>query len=337
MADKARLIDIARALNISTTTVSRALNNKSDISPKTKEAVLKLARELDYHPNSLAISLRKKQSLKSIGVVLPDVGHYFFSTVLKGIMKKAHLENYVVMVGESGENPDREEQIVEEFINYGVSGIIITPGRKSNHESLTGLLESKRVPLVLLDRTFPNYHGSFVLSNDFQGAVLATDHLLESGYRRIAHIGSLNKCSVGNQRYEGYLAALKKRGLRISKKLIKECETTTLIGGFNAAKDLFDLATPPDAIFTVTDDVAAGVLEFCADHGIRVPETLGVVGFSNSEISSILKPKLTTVEQKGEQMGEVAFEFFISSLNKQSELKQKTFDSKLIVRESSIR
>ncbi len=336
MSDKARLIDIARALNISTTTVSRALNNKSDINAKTKEAVLHLAKQLDYQPNKLAISLRKKMSFKSIGVILPNVGHYFFSTVLKGIMRNAHLNNHLVIVGESAESNSQEQKLVEEFVNYGVNGILIAPGRESKNEDITALLESKRTPYVLMDRIFPNYTGNYVLSDDFKGAEIATTHLIENGKRRIAHIGSLHNCSVGYQRFSGYLSALDNNGISKDDSIIRECLTTKMEEGYKATQELLALENPPDAIFTVTDDVAAGVLDYCHRHQIEVPKQLAVVGYSNSELSSIIKPKLTTIEQKGERMGELAFDFFFASYKDKETIHQKTFESKLIVRESSV-
>ena len=337
MREKARLIDIAKALNVSTTTVSRALNNKSDISPKTKEAVLSLARKLDYQPNNLAISLRKKRSFQSIGVILPNVGHYFFSTVLKGIMQKAHLNNYLVMVGESNANALEEEKLVEEFVNYGVNGILITPGKESNYTAISELLQTKRIPHVLIDRTFPNYNGNYVLSNDIEGAKLATNHLLDNGCQRIAYVGILDKCSVCLKRYSGYLSALKEYGIPTDTSIVIKFNEISHRAGFEAARELFSLENPPDSVFAVTDNVAAGVIDYCHVNGIDVPNQLAVVGFSNSEISSIVQPKLTTIEQKGEHMGELAFDYFYQSLVDKNAVMQKTFDLKLIVRESSVK
>ncbi len=337
MREKARLIDIAKALNISTTTVSRALNNKSDISPRTKEAVLSLARQLDYQPNPLAISLRKKRSFQSIGVILPNVGHYFFSTVLKGIMQKAHHNNYLVMVGESNANALEEEKLVEEFVNYGVNGILITPGKESNYTAISELLQNKRIPHVLIDRTFPNYNGNYVLSDDFEGAKLAMNHLLDNGCKRIAYIGILEKCSVCLKRYSGYVSALEEHGIQKDSSMVIEFKEISHKTGFEAAKQLFSLDDPPDSVFAVTDNVAAGVIDYCHLNGIEVPNQLSVVGFSNSEISSIVQPKLTTIEQKGEHMGELAFEYFYQSLVDKDAVMQKTFDLKLIIRESSVK
>jgi LacI family transcriptional regulator len=334
MSDKARIIDIAKALNISIATVSRALNNKSDVSLKTKESVLKLAKQLDYKPNNLAISLRKKKSFKSIGVILPNVGHYFFSTVLKGIMNNAHLKNHLVIVGESAESESEEYKLVEEFVNYGVNGILMAPGRESKHEQITELLKTKRIPLILMDRIFPEYNGHYVLSNDRQGAEIATTHLIQKGNKRIAHIGTLDNCSVGHQRYAGYLAALKKYDIKEDESLVQKFEITNVEAGYTATKRLFALENPPDAIFAITDDVAAGAIDFCNDNNINVPKELAIIGFSNSELSSIVKPKLTTIEQNGERMGELAFDYFFQSYKDKQTVRQKIFESKLIVRES---
>jgi len=336
MAKDARLIDIANALNISITTVSRALNDKDDISQKTKAAVLEVAEMLDYKPNRLAISLRKKKVFNVIGVVLPNVDHYFFSTVLKGVMSKAHLNNYLVIVGESSQDNQKEKEILDEFISYGVSGILIAPTKYSSFEANFAYLKQQRVPCIFMDRTYDDHDTSFVRSDDYQGAFLAVTHLIEMGYQRIAHIKSSDGWSIGTERARGYLQALKDHELAYPSEFIKSSDTATKEDGYKLTAEYFNMDTPPDAIFTVNDDVAAGVYEYAHQHQIDIPTQLGVVGFSNSVLSSILIPKLTTVEQLGEQMGETAFDYFFQIKKDKRNSFQKTFESKLIIRESSL-
>lgn len=334
MDQKARLIDIANALNISVTTVSRALNNKSDISQKTKQAVLDLAKELDYQPNTLAISLRKKRSLKLIGVVLPNIDHYFFSTVLQGIMSEAHQNNYLVIVAESSQDSTKEKEILEEFVSYGVNGVLLAPSRESSYEKNLLPLVEQRIPIVLMDRTYAEYSSHFVQSDDYNGAFEAVSLLLKNGYKRIAHIRGSDNWSIGSERYRGYVDALTQNGRELCTDHVLECLLANEAEGFEAAKTLFSLSNPPDAVFTVTDNVAAGVIEYCHQANLFIPEQIGVVGFSNSKISALLSPSLTTVEQKGQDIGKLAFSFFLQSLSDKTKVFQKTFESKLIVRES---
>jgi len=337
MGKEARLIDIANALNISVTTVSRALNNKDDISQKTKAAVLEVADMLDYKPNTLAISLRKKKTFNVIGVVLPNVDHYFFSTVLKGVMSKAHLNNYLVIVGESSQDAKKEKEILDEFINYGVSGILIAPTKYSQYESNFAYLKDKRIPFVFMDRTYDDHDTSFVRSDDYHGAYQAVSHLINMGYQKIAHIKSSDGWSIGTERCKGYFQALQDHDLDYNSAYLKSSDTATKEDGYLLTAEYFKMDDPPDAIFTVTDDVASGVYEYAHEHQIDIPSQLGVVGFSNSILSSILIPKLTTVEQLGEQMGETAFDYFFQIRKDKRNSFQKTFESKLIVRESSQR
>lgn len=334
MADKVRLIDIAKALNISVTTVSRALNNKSDINAQTKQAVLDLAKKLDYHPNTFAISLRKNRSLNLIGVILPNVDHYFFSTVLQGIMSEAHKNNYLVLVAESTQDPSKEKEILEEFINYGVDGVLLAPSRDSSYEQNLLPIIEQRIPIVLMDRTYSDYTSHYVQSDDYNGAFQAVSLLIKNDYRNIAHIRGSDRWSIGTERYRGYADALKKHGMSVNEEHIVSCVAANKEEGYQAASQLFELTNPPDAVFTVTDDVAAGVIDYCNQANLKIPEQIGVVGFSNSEISALLSPGLTTVEQKGQDIGKVAFEFFLQTLADKTLILQKTFESRLIIRES---
>lgn len=334
MDQRARLVDIAKALNISVTTVSRALNNKSDISQQTKQAVLDLAKELDYQPNTLAISLRKKRSLKLIGVVLPNVDHYFFSTVLQGIMNEAHQNNYLVLVAESSQDSAREKEILEEFVSYGVNGVLLAPSRESSYKNNLLPLVEQRIPVVLMDRTYDDYTSHYVQSDDYNGAFEAVSLLIKNGYKRIAHVRGSDNWSIGSERYRGYADALIQDGREIRNEYVVSCTLANKEEGFLVAKTLFNLPNPPDAVFTVTDNVAAGVIDYCNQFNLFIPEQVGVVGFSNSEISALLSPSLTTVEQKGQDIGKLAFSFFLQSLSDKTKVFQKTFESRLIVRES---
>ncbi len=341
MTKRSKLKDIAEALGISITTVSRAINNKTDINDRTKRRVLAMANELDYKPNNLAISLRKNKISNVVGVVIPMVNHYFFSTVLKGIMAKAHLHNYLVIVGESLHKDLKERVILEEFLDFGVSGIIMAPCMESNfHKNLLPIIH-RRIPTVITDRIYDDYEGNYVLTDDYKGAFLAVEHLSEQGYKRIAHIGSTDQGSVGLQRLKGFKDAVTKLKLDFSKDLVIKAELqdseSGIEAGYSAAKKLLSKKNRPDAIFAVTDDVALGVYRYAREAGVKIPDELGVVGFSNSLISKYISPSLTTVEQNGVAMGEMAFDFFIQALHSNGHVFSKVFEPKLLERESSRR
>lgn len=300
-----------------------------------------MAKEMDYKPNNLAISLRKNKVSNVIGVVIPVVNHYFFSTVLKGIMTKAHAHNYLVIVGESVHNSKKEKEILEEFMDYGISGILLAPCLGSDFsENLLPIIH-RRIPVVVMDRLYDNYNGNYVLTEDKSGAYIAVRHLIEMGYQRIAHIGSTDSSSVGLERKNGYLSALRDHGMTIDESYIELVDLMDINegiqNGYERMASLMSCKVPPDAVFTVTDDVALGVYQYARDHGIKIPDELGVVGFSNSKVSKYLSPSLSTVEQNGEAMGNLAFDYFMQALHTNGMVYQKKFQSDLIVRQSSMK
>ncbi len=337
MKRRATLKDIANALNISVTTVSRALNDKDDISPKTKEAVLEVARMLEYKPNAMAVSLRKNVANKIVGVILPAVEHHFFSTILKGIMTAAHLSDYMIMMGESNQDFNKERKILQHFGDHLVSGVILSPSRHPDSPKNVALLRSMDIPFILIDRKFDDYTGSFLQHDDYSGAYAAVSHLIAQGYKRIAHIRGDETCNISSERFKGYISALSDHGIPIDHHLVKSCLNARKEDGYRNTAILFDGKYPnPDAIFTVTDHVASGVYEYAKDHGINIPKELGVVGYSNSEVADHLSPKLSTVEQNGHEMGRTSFNFLIEQIKNRQSVFQRTFSTKLLIRESSM-
>lgn len=337
MKHRATLKDIANALNISVTTVSRALNSKDDISAKTKQAVMEVAEMLNYKPNAIAVSLRKNVSSKIIGVVLPNVDHYFFSTILKGIMTSSHLSEYMVMVGESAQDFKREQKIIDHFTDHMVSGVIYSPSRHPEAPKNLAFLRKNEIPFVLIDRKFDNYNGSFVQHDDYSGAYAAVSHLIAQGYKRIAHFRGAETCTISTERFKGYIAALSDHGLPIDNHLVRSCLNTNKSDGYNMSKMLFSSNyQKPDAIFTVTDDVASGVYEYLREIGLSIPKDVGIVGYSNSDLADHLSPKLSSVEQNGQDMGRTAFNFLISQIKNNDSVYQKTFSTKLLIRGSSM-
>ena len=326
---------IANYLNVSTTTVSRALNDKEDISDQMRQKVLEVAKLLDYKPNSIAISLRKKTTKKLIGVVMPSVNHYFFSTILRGITTSTYGDNYMIIIGESNQDVKREKEIINQFEDHYVAGIIIVPTRNKESKMNVEMIKNRRAPVILIDRTFEEYEGSFIQHNDFQGAYDATTHLIKKGNKAIAIFKGGESCSLSQSRHEGYLTALKDNNLSPAKHLIVSCTNANKEEGYEATKKLYNHKVKPDAIFCITDQLAAGALMYAQEHDISVPDQLSLVGYSNSEISQSVTPKLTTVSQDGFEMGRLAKEYLIEMCHHPGVIRQKVFTSELIQRGSS--
>jgi len=330
------LKDIAKALNVSVTTVSRALNNKFDINQETRIAILEKAEELNYRPNAYAVSLRKNEYF-TIGVILPAIDHYFFSTVLKGIMNKAHQANYLVIIGESNHDLQREREITEQFISHCVTGVILSPSNKTSYGNNLELLKNRRIPFILVDRPISDSNHSFVRYDDPNGAFLAVEHLILQGYRRIGFIKGFDYCVISNARFHGYKKALEKYKIPFDESLIKSCiHIDSPKDGYQLTKQLLLLKSRPDAIFCVTDNVASGVYRAAHEYGFEIPKDLGIVGYSNSQISKHLTPSLSTVEQPGIEMGEQAFDFLQQNIIGGASRLERTFEARLVVRQSSI-
>ncbi len=336
MHNKMTMKEIARRLNISITTVSRALNSKSDVGEKTRQAVMALARELDYTPNEIAASLRKRKS-SIIGVILPRVEHYFFATILKGIVSSAQKDNFAVILSESAHIPQKESELVGRLIGMNVSGIILAPCRNEIDISYNKSMEKNNIPIVLIDRMPKNYQGHFVKTNDFHGAEIAVKHLIQQGYKKIAHIRGHEYSSIAEDRYQGYCHALKLNNMEYNPALVKTCEFVNKEEGYYFTKELLLSDDKPDAIFTVSDEVAMGVYKAMGELGLNIPVDVGVVGYSNSMVSNFIYPTLSTIDQPGIRMGETAYEFLRSALDDTEKIRQKVFEAKLLIRQSSVR
>lgn len=335
MTKKMTMRDIAEKLNVSITTVSRALNNKIDVGEKTRKAVLELAKDLDYSPNAIASSLRKSKS-NVIGIILPRLEHYFFSTVLKGVVSYAQKDNFIVTVSESSHNPKKESDLIGALIGMNVSGIILSPCRNEINLSYLNALKHNKIPLVLVDRIPTNFQGHYVRLNDYNGAQLAVKHLIQQGYKRIAHIRGHEYSSIAEARYQGYCETLKLNDIDYDLSLVKTCEFVSSEEGYYFTKELMLSPNPPDAIFTVSDEVALGVYKALKEMKLNIPNDVGVVGFSNSEVSNYLCPKLTTIDQPGIRIGEIAYEFLRNAFNNDENVQQKVFEAKLLIRDSSV-
>lgn len=327
--------DLAKELGIAPSTVSKALKNHPDISESTRKKVSELARRLKYNPNPIALSLRSSKS-KIIGLVIPEIVHHFFSSVISGIEDVAYDAGYSVMIYQSNESYNREVMACETLVASRVEGILISSSKETrDYDHLRRILDNG-MPVVMYDRVFDEIKTDKVTVDDFEGAYNAVCHLAATGCKRIAHLAGPPGLRITDLRKSGYLEALKDNNLKIDRDLIIYCDNfkQSLI----RTKQLMNMPQPPDAIFTVNDLTATGVMKSLHEMGLRVPSDVSLVGFSNSLISQVTNPPLTTVDQHGYQMGQTAIQLLLDRLmNTQSSRPfiHQVIKTDLIVREST--
>ncbi len=334
--------DIAEQLNLSVSTVSKALHDYPDVGVKTKEKVLALANKLDYQPNILAQSLRRKNS-KIIGVIVPDICYHFFSAAISGIEKVAYDSGYILMLSQTNESVEREIINTRSLISNRVAGLLASISQTTKDVEHFRVLQRRQSPVVFFDRMHQDIKASRVLSNDYQGAFSAVEYLIRTGRKRIAHFSGPLTLNIGQARLKGYKDALLKYEYPIEDDLIYE-------GGFNVEDGIKGMnwlinqeTQLPDAIFTANDEAALGVYEVVKTRGLKIPEDIAVIGFSNDPVSALLDPPLTTIEQSAFEIGKTAATILleeISSINNGNDQQNFTpridhFDTRLIVRQST--
>lgn len=308
------LKEIAAKLGISITTVSKALKNYPDVSEKTKKAVIELAQELHYTPNSFAVNLRTRES-KTIGLIVPEVVHHFFSNVINAIIDEAEKNEYLVIILQSNETLALEKKQVELLINKRVDGILMSLSNESNNDDHIRAIINRKIPFVMFDKISKLSTCSKVIIDDQKAAFSAVQHLIDNGCRKIAHIrGPLNPQNAID-RFIGYKKALEKNNIPFDSKLVYACESVTFQEGIDFAKQIVDEHPDVDGVFAITDLVAAGVLTYFNDNNVKVPKQVAVIGFSNWFISQVLTPKLSTIDQPSHAMGIEAFNLLLEEMN----------------------
>ncbi|WP_438966889.1 LacI family DNA-binding transcriptional regulator [Flavobacterium sp.] len=310
---QATLKVIAEQLKISITTVSKALKGYSDVSEKTRKAVIDLAKELQYTPNSFAVNLRTKES-KTIGLIIPEVVHHFFSNVINGIIAEAEKNGYLVITLQSNESLELEKKQVDLLINKRVDGIIMSLSNQSNFDSHIKSIINNGIPLVLFDKISKLVNCSKVLIDDQKAAFDAVEHLISKGCKKIAHIrGPINPQNAID-RFLGYKKALEKNNIPFDSKLVYTCTNVTFEEGKQFAKEIIEQHPEVDGIFVITDLVAVGVLAYFNEIQIKVPQQIKIIGFSNWFMSQVITPKLSTVDQPSLEMGEQSFNLLLEEM-----------------------
>ena len=304
--------DIARELGISIATVSRALKDSPRISLERRRMIQQYAQEHNFTPNVMAESLRqgKQQPQKLIGVIIPELVHYYFSTILKGIDEEAIAHGYHIVVAQSGEEYEREVKLCKSFLAMKVCGVIVSQAKDTyKYEHFQQLIDAG-VPLVFYDRICTGVNASRVVVDDYMGAYNAVSYLIKTGCRRIAFFGSQMNLEISKNRFNGYKDALLKHGLPYDKRLACVCDNRA--EAEQLTPSLFDDEPYPDAFFAVNDETAIGILYTIKRLGMRVPEDVSICGFTNGERATSCDPMLTTVEQHGTKVGKEAADILIS-------------------------
>ena len=304
--------DIARELGISVSTVSRALKDNPEISKATKEMVRESARRLNYKPNLMASNLRTNKNT-TLGVIIPEVNHHFFASVLDGIEQAANEAGYSILICQSHENMEKEIQNVQTLLHSRVAGMLVGVSKETMHLHHLQEVLNSNTPLVLFDRPCPSLLCDQVVSDDYAGAYSAVEHLIQTGCKRILYFSSSMNLEVAHRRYQGWRNALQKHGLWHSTDDIIIADTREL--AIEELPKQMNADQRPDAIFCVNDHCASGVLYAAQKLGLRVPEDLSICGFSDAPLARITTPMLTTVEQHGTEIGTHAMQALLRKLN----------------------
>ena len=311
--------DIAKELNTTASTVSRALQDNPRISQKMRKKVKELARKLDYQPDFRALSLRTGSG-RTIGVLVPQVDRHFFATVLRGIDEVATQANYNVLICQSYESLAKEQVLTRSLLGGKVDGLIASVSIETKDAKDFEPFVSKGVPLVFFDRVLNSIQASKVVIDDYKGAVLAVEHLISKGCRRIAHFSGPQHIQVYANRTKGYLDTLKKFELQEDLNLIFN-GVITRETGCKAMQEILKMSTRPDGLFSSGDYSALGAMLCAIEAGLKVPEDIAFVGFANEPFGSIITPTLTSIDQHALEMGKQAALLLIEEI----ENKTKTF------------
>jgi LacI family transcriptional regulator, galactose operon repressor len=335
--ESATIKDIAKALNLSTSTVSRALRGSYEISAETKKQVLEYAEKINYRPNPIALSLKERRT-RAIGVVVSEIANNFFSQAINGIESIAYNKGYHVIIAQSHESQDRERVNVEHLAARGVDGLLISLSSESADISYLKELHEKGMPIVFFDRITRDIETHTVTADNYLGAFHATEHLIYEGYKRIAHITSSPYLSITRERLEGYKEALAKHNIALNESLIKYCNHGGMIvAEIEAAiTALFKLKTKPDAIFAAGDRLT--IICFGLLKQMKLKKDVGFIGFSNTAVGELFNPSLTVIRQPASEIGQSAIEFLIQIIESKrpvTEFQNKVLATELIIRESS--
>jgi len=339
MSEKPTIYDIAKALNISAATVSRALNNNPKISKETCQLVAETAAKMNYKQNKLALALRSGKS-NNIGVIVPRIDSNFFASVIRGIEEELYPHQYNVIICQTHEDEKREIENINTLLNAQVDGILMSISNvSSENDRVIKRVVDKNVPLVFFDRK-KNIDGvSSVTINDYDVAYSATQHLIDQGCEKIAHITGDKTLEIFQNRFKGYKQALIDNGLYFEEDYVFHTKSS-LESGSMAVKKFLELKNPPDAIFSSSDFAALGAIQELTARGIKIPDNFCVVGFGNEPFTKFMELSISTVDQCPKEMGKMAANVLLEQMkNSESNKNEKkvVLTTELLIRKSSSR
>ncbi|MEK6153313.1 LacI family DNA-binding transcriptional regulator [Flavobacteriaceae bacterium 3-367] len=326
--------DIAKKTGLSLATVSRVFNNSPLVSPKTREKVFKAAREMDYQPNMMAAALRSGKS-KIIGVIVPEVNNPFFSSIINGIELQLRHFGYNIIIAQSHDSTEDEAKALESFVQLKADGILMSLAKETTDFSYIQSVMKKEIPMVFFDRVPELDPINSVVLNDFMGAHMATQHLLDQGCRNLIHIAGDQHLSIFKQRKEGFLKALKEHHLPITKDTILEL-TWDMIRDTVAIKNLLLRHPEVDGFFTYGDEGCLYLMNVLKPLKVDIPSQIKLMGFGNTDFSGLVDPKISTVDQKCNEMGLLAAEMLMKNLKRNHIVfTQEVLSPQLVLREST--
>jgi len=339
---KTTISDIAKELNVTPSTVSRALGDHPKISDSTKKAVWDLVEKLNYQPNNIASALRKGKS-NIIGVIVPTSDRQFFASFIRGIEEIVRDEGYNLMICQSDDQYEKEKSGIDTLLNVRVDGIIASVAKETTNISHYKKIKQQGVPLVLYDRVIESLDVNLVVSDDFLGAYKAVSHLIDQGCKRIAHFAGKQHIQIYQDRLKGYLKALREHDIPVDEELIIESDLiqntySILRTGRELGKKLLQMPNIPDGIFSSSDFAAMGAIQVFKEKKIKIPDKIAIVGYSNDFSASVIEPALTSLEQHTIQMGNCAAKLFLKQINNSNgrfSPKKELLTPELIIRESS--
>jgi len=330
---------MAKQLKVSPSTISRALQNHPSIGKKTTAEVHRLAKKLGYYPNSVASNLRRNKT-NLIGVIIPRIDRYFQSSAIAGIEEVASKAGYYVIIFQSNNSYQREKENARMLLASQADGIIACLALETNNYDHLAIFKENNIPLVFFDRVCSEIETHKVIIDDFGAAIKATEHLISIGCRRIAHIAGNQHMAIFRDRLRGYQEALKKQNIAVEDDLICFTDDLSSLEGTQATQKFLKRPVPPDGIFCSNDTSAISAIQTIKKAGLRVPEDIAVVGFSNTPTSLIIDPALTTIDDHAFEMGQAVARMVIRQIEEpQQDIASETIiiRNDLIVRDSTMR
>lgn len=332
------IYDIASELNVSPSTVSRALKDHYSIGKEMIETVKKLARERGYRPNHIAASLRKNKT-NTIGVMISWINRPFMSSLISGIEEEVSKAGCNVIISQSHDSYENEIANTKALYNSRIGGLIVSLAMETKKYNHFNTFAESDIPVVFVDRVCEELNSDKVVIDNYAAGFMATNHLIEQGCKRIAHFGGAQHRSIYRHREEGYLAALRQHNMEIDESLILNGDVLNSEEGYRMADQLLSLPNPPDAIFSANDTSAVSAIQCAKNRGIKIPQKLAVMGFNNDPVSLIIDPTLSTVSHPAVDMGKIAARQVLKHREHKDIITSETITLKtnLIIRESTLR